>query len=191
MQPNRQSYRENQWLVVFCDEINLPAQDAYGTQRVIMFLRQLTEQGGFWNNDCKWITLRRIQFVGACNPPTDAGRVTLSGRFLRHAPVLLVDYPAEESLKQIYRAFNQALLKLHPNLKGLVDPLNNAMVCFYLKNQARFTADMAPQYIYSPRELSRWVRALYEAIEPLDALTVDELVRLWGHEAMRLFQDTD
>ena len=31
------------WLVVFCDEINLPAQDKYGTQRVISFLRQLVE----------------------------------------------------------------------------------------------------------------------------------------------------
>ncbi|RYH29526.1 AAA family ATPase, partial [archaeon] len=189
MQPNRQSYRDNQWLVIFCDEINLPAQDAYGTQRVIMFLRQLTEHGGYWNNECKWIHLRRIQFVGACNPPTDAGRVELSERFLRNAPILFVDYPAESSLKQIYRCFNQALLRMHPNLKGFVDPMNDAMVELYLKNKEKFTADIAPQYIYSPRELSRWVRALYEAMEPLDAMTAEELVRLWGHEALRLFQD--
>lgn len=32
------------WLVLFCDEVNLPALDKYGTQRVISFLRQLTEQ---------------------------------------------------------------------------------------------------------------------------------------------------
>jgi len=54
--------------------------DAYGTQRVIMFLRQLTEQGGYsyWAGDyCKWINLRRIQCVGACNPPTDAGRACM------------------------------------------------------------------------------------------------------------------
>ena len=31
------------WLTIFCDEINLPASDKYGTQRVISFLRQLTE----------------------------------------------------------------------------------------------------------------------------------------------------
>lgn len=189
MQPNRQSYRDNQWLVVFCDEINLPAADLYGTQTVITFLRQLTEQGGFWNHDCKWITLRRIQFVGACNPPTDAGRVDLSRRFLRHAPVLFVDYPAEQSLKQIYRCFNQAMLRIHPNLRGFTDPLNDAMVEVYLKNKEKFTPDMAPQYIYSPRELSRWVRAMYEAIEGLEAMTADELVRLWAHEALRLFQD--
>ncbi len=35
------------WLVIFCDECNLPAADKYGTQRVITFLRQLVEQNGF------------------------------------------------------------------------------------------------------------------------------------------------
>ena len=49
--------------------------------------------------------------------------------------------------------------------------------------------DQHPQYIYSPRELSRWVRALYEAMNPLDAMTLDELVRLWANEALRLFHD--
>jgi dynein heavy chain 1 len=63
------------------------------------------------------------------------------------------------------------------------------MVDFYLRNQEKFTSDIAPQYIYSPRELSRWVRAMYEAIEPMDAMTPTELVRLWGHEALRLFHD--
>lgn len=29
----------NKWLVVFCDEINLPDQDKYGTMAVITFLR--------------------------------------------------------------------------------------------------------------------------------------------------------
>lgn len=120
-------------------------------------------------------------------------------------------------------------MKLHPSVRGCVDPLNNAMVEFYLRNQERFTQDVAPQYVYSPRELSRWVRAMYEAMEPLEvpstyflaannslrfadlsllclshlsyfypfctlsppnqAMTNDELVRLWAHEALRLFHD--
>lgn len=60
---------------MFCDEINLPDEDDYGTQAVVTFLRQLTEQKGFWQNSSHtWVKLERIQFVGACNPPTDAGR---------------------------------------------------------------------------------------------------------------------
>ena len=36
------------WLIMFCDEINLPDMDTYGTQRVISFLRQMVEHNGFY-----------------------------------------------------------------------------------------------------------------------------------------------
>ncbi|WVQ93134.1 hypothetical protein IAU59_000198 [Kwoniella sp. CBS 9459] len=178
------------WLVVFCDEINLPAMDKYGTQRVISFLRQLMECNGFWRtSDLSWVKMERIQFVGACNPPTDPGRVPLSHRFMRHAPVVMVDYPGEISLKQIYGTFNRALLKVVPALRGHSDALTDAMVDFYLSSQKRFTADIQAHYIYSPRELTRWSRGIYEAIKPLETLSLEGLVRVWAHEALRLFQD--
>ncbi|OCF56381.1 dynein heavy chain 1, cytosolic [Kwoniella mangroviensis CBS 10435] len=178
------------WLVVFCDEINLPATDKYGTQRVISFLRQLMECNGFWRtSDLAWVKMERIQFVGACNPPTDPGRVPLSHRFMRHAPLVMVDYPGEISLKQIYGTFNRALLKVIPTLRGQSDALTDAMVDFYLASQKRFTTDIQAHYIYSPRELTRWSRGIYEAIKPLETLSVEGLVRVWAHEALRLFQD--
>jgi dynein heavy chain 1 len=178
------------WLVVFCDEINLPATDKYGTQRVISFLRQLVECGGYWRaSDMAWVKLERIQFVGACNPPTDPGRVPLSHRFLRHAPLVMVDYPGEVSLKQIYGTYNRAALKVVPNLRAYAEPLTDAMVAFYLASQKHFTTDVQAHYVYSPRELTRWVRGIYGAIRPLETLSVEGLVRVWAHEALRLFQD--
>ncbi|SAL98745.1 hypothetical protein [Absidia glauca] len=178
------------WLVVFCDEINLPATDKYNTQRVISFLRQLVEYNGFWRtSDKAWVTLERIQFVGACNPPTDPGRVPLSHRFLRHAPLVMVDYAGQTSLMQIYGTFARAMLKVIPNLRGFAEPLTAAMVDLYLASQKRFTPDIQAHYIYSPRELTRWVRGIYEAIKPLETLSVEGLVRIWAHEALRLFQD--
>lgn len=178
------------WLILFCDEINLPDMDKYGTQRVISFLRQLVEHKCFYRSgDHSLVKLERIQFVGACNPPTDPGRKPLTHRFLRHVPVVYVDYPGETSLKQIYGTFNRAMLKLVPSLVPYAEPLTNAMVEFFLKSQERFTQDMQPHYVYSPREMTRWVRGIYEAIRPLDNLSVEGLVRLWAHEALRLFQD--
>lgn len=178
------------WIVLFCDEINLPATDKYGTQKVISFLRQLVERGGYWRTtDKAWVKLERIQFVGACNPPTDPGRVPLSHRFLRHAPLIMVDYPGESSLKQIYGTFSRAILKVVPTLRAFAEPLTDAMVDFYLTSQRRFTTDVQAHYVYSPRELTRWTRGIYEAIRPLDNLSVEGLVRLWAHEALRLFQD--
>ncbi|GBG31493.1 Dynein heavy chain, cytoplasmic [Hondaea fermentalgiana] len=180
----------DRWLVVFCDEVNLPVADAYGTQHVITFMRQIVEQGGFWRpRDLAWVSVERIQFVSACNPPTDPGRVPLSHRFLRHTPLLLVDYPVADSLRQIYGTFNRALLKLQPSLRAHGDALTEAMVDVYAANKARFSADIAPHYVYSPRELSRWMRALYEALGQMETASVDLLVRLWLHEGLRLFHD--
>lgn len=178
------------WLVLFCDEINLPAPDRYGSQRVISFLRQLVEQNGFWRtSDKTWVSLERIQFVGACNPPTDAGRHAMGPRFLRHSPIVMVDYPGEQSLHQIYGTFNTAILKIIPSLRGFSDALTKAMVQLYIESQARFTPKIQPHYIYSPRELTRWARGIYEAIKPLETLQLEGLVRIWAHEALRLFQD--
>jgi hypothetical protein len=56
-------------------------------------------------------------------------------RFLRHVPVVYVDYPGETSLKQIYGTFNRAMLRMIPNLRAYADPLTNAMVEFYLLSQ--------------------------------------------------------
>jgi dynein heavy chain 1, cytosolic len=37
--------------------------------------------------------------------------------------------------------------------------------------------------------MTRWVRGINEAIRPLGTLSSNELVRLWVHEALRLFHD--
>ena len=178
----------NKNLVLFCDEINLPDEDKYGTQCIITFLRQLTEQKGFWRNkDHSWIRLERIQFVGACNPPTDAGRHPMGKRFMRHSPLMLVDFPGNFSLMQIYGTFNKGMLKPHPELKNNWEKLTTAMVEYYDQSQKRFTSDMHAHYIYSPRELTRWKYAIYEALSSVESM--EHLVRLWAHEALRLFED--
>lgn len=181
-------------LILFCDEINLPAPDKYGTQRAISFIRQLVEQNSFWRTSDKVeVKLDRIQFVGACNPPTDAGRSPLGARFLRHAPLIMVDYPGKISLVQIYGTFAKSVLKLMPSVSGYHEKLTEAMVQLYIESQKLFTPKQQPHYVYSPRELSRWMRGIYNAIcrfnEANKTLSGQTLVRLWAHEAHRLFQD--
>jgi len=101
----------------------------------------------------------------------------------------MVDYPGGVSLRQIYGTYNRALLKVVPNLRAYAEPLTDAMVEFYLASQQHFTTDVQAHYVYSPRELTRWVRGIYEAIRPLETLSSEGLVRVWAHEALRLFQD--
>lgn len=159
---------QSKWLIFFLDEVNLPTPDQYGTQPVISYLRQLIEMGGYWRpSDYACVRLERIQFVAACNPPTDAGRHPLPSRLLRHAPVLYVDYPAQSSLTQIYSTFVAALTRpfpevriqvevssLHPISRFTLQGITEAMIAVYLWSQQHFTSSMHAHYIYSPRELS-------------------------------------
>lgn len=91
-------------------------------------------------------------------------------------------------MKLIYGVFNKALLERTP-VASLADACTVAMVETYETSRLRFTADQQPHYIYSPRELTRWVRALREGLDGHDAITETELARLVYHEGLRLFRD--
>jgi dynein heavy chain 1 len=169
-------------LVLFCDEINLPEADEFGTQAVVSLMRQMVERGGFWLSSSIaykigrakwnsivggqtdvgriWISLHKVTIVGACNPPNHPGRHPLSQRFLRQCPVLYVDFPSKESLNQIYSTYLNAMFGASKRLSEIVPSLAQAMVDVYDKNLARFDKAKQPQYIYSPRELTRWIHAL-------------------------------
>lgn len=58
-------------------------------------------------------------------------------RFLRHVPVVYVDYPGPASLTQIYGTFNRAMLRLIPSLRTYAEPLTAAMVEFYNMSQVK------------------------------------------------------
>lgn len=181
---------EGKWVVVFCDEINLPAADNYGTQKVIALMRQIVEHGGFWRaKDKEWVQCVNLQFVGACNDPNDPGRQRLPSRFMRHVCLVQVGYPGENSLKQIYQTFNRATLKCAPDLRSFSDPLTVAMLDVYNMSRSEFTTSKMSHYVYSPRELTRWCRGILETVISVAYSELWQLLRLWFHEGLRLFCD--
>lgn len=178
------------WVVVFCDEINLPGVDKYNCQKVISLMRQMIEHNGFWDaNEMQWIELYNIQFVGACNSPKDPGRQRLSNRFSRHVNLVMVDYPGETSLYQIYETFMAAVMKYAPDLRGYNKSITRAMIDVYQKSKKRMTPDVQRHYIYSPRELTRWSRGLLEALKSNTYTQLPDFIRIWYHEGLRLFYD--
>lgn len=182
-----------------------------------------------------WVTLENILFVAACNPPSLSGRRPLSPRLLRHFSVIHVDYPEFRNLQHIYTTMYQALFATLPQLHRIIDPLVQATLFVFQQNQTLFTphknleeADVdsliksklhpsllptfgipnppPPQCIYSPRDITRWIRALYHSLSPFFAmypaavntereqdaiasLTVAMVVKLWWYEGEKLFAD--
>merc|ERR1719498_1796161 len=93
-------------------------------------------------------------------------------------------------MKQIYGTFNRGMLKLQPQLeKKVADAMTNVMVAFWFGNSKKFTTDMQPHYLYSPRELTRWKIAMHEAMKDYDGMTETNLIRLGIHEGLRIFVD--
>lgn len=197
-------------VVLFCDEVNLEQPDCYQTQKSISFLRCMAEHGGFWDGiSPQWIRIEGLQVVAACNPEEDAGRHKLPARFLRHCTVVRVEQPNATDLKIIYGVFVEDLLgKLHRNLPSRTKQLSSAMVEFFTRNKNKFcpveTGPLRPHYIYSPRELSRWVRGMEKLlldddganfkVSSLDLDSSSDMV--WGevvssfcYEGRRLFRD--
>lgn len=41
---------------------------------------------------------------------------------------------------------------------------------------------MQPHYIYSPREMTRWVKGVGAALAQLEYCEPEMLVRIWAHE---------
>ncbi|KAI5952826.1 DYN1 [Candida jiufengensis] len=177
------------WLVVFCDEINLPKLDGYGSQNIISLINQMIKFNGFWRTkDMQWVTLENIQFVGACNSPKDPGRHDLSSRFLRHVSLIMVDYPGKNSLFQIYQTFNNAIFKCAPDLKPFITNTTHASIEIYEVSKSHFSSK-APHYVYSPRELTRWCKGLFNALQSDNYDDLHKFLRLWYHEGLRLFHD--
>ncbi|CCF59102.1 hypothetical protein KAFR_0G00690 [Kazachstania africana CBS 2517] len=177
-------------LVFFFDEINLPQNDKYGSQAVILFLRQLAEKRGFWKvPENKWVVIEDIQIVGACNPSTDLGRISLTNRFVRHTAVLYVDYPTLESLKYIYGAYFEAALCLLPQFKTLSKFFSEASVSLYVDCKESFKAASQIHYVFSPRDLTRLVRGFYAHILDGSRQDLISLIKLWSYEIWRIFGD--
>lgn len=153
-------------VVLFCDEVNLEKPDCYGTQKAVSFLRCLTEQHGFWSGSPpSWVSLQGIQIVAACNPADDPGRHKLPDRFIRHCNVVRVEEPNKEDLNIIYGVFVKTLFrKISPSLESKAKLITSAMIDFFLRNKETFCpaggGPLEPHYIYSPRDLSRWVRGM-------------------------------
>ena len=97
----------------------------YKNQSLITFLRQLIEKNGYWHLVQKyWIELENIQFssLGACNPPTDAGRVVLTPRYVNLCPLILVE----------------GLLKVTPPIYNKADGVAGTRVDVHQNSSIRF-----------------------------------------------------
>ena len=77
-------------MVFFIDDVNMPQLDRYGSQPPCELLRQIIDQGGYYDVDKLFFkNVRETKFVTACAPPS-GGRNPVSPRLFRHFNMLWV-----------------------------------------------------------------------------------------------------
>ncbi|TPX62627.1 hypothetical protein PhCBS80983_g00247 [Powellomyces hirtus] len=185
--------REAERLILYLKDINLPKPDKYATVELVQFLQQLLTYQGFYDHNLEWVGIENVQIVASMNPSTTMGRHELSTRFTSVIRQSYMAYPDQEQLQAIYRILVQPIL-FHSvpghktwSLPRNVEKLATTMISIYDEISKRFTPDVKAHYLFTPRDVTRWILGLaryeYTDSEP------GELLNVVAHEAQRLFQD--
>jgi dynein heavy chain 2, cytosolic len=177
-------------LVLYLKDINLPRPDMYDTCQLIAFLQQIITFEGFYNEELEFLKLERIQIVASINAATTVGRHPLSTRFTAIVRICVVDYPETSELVSVYDAFLSTVLQnvqlgdrkwLQPSER---ERLANTIVEIYQKTREKFTVDDRRHYLFTPRDMTIWVKNLcrYD-------LATENLLDAVANEACRIFRD--
>ena len=178
-------------MVFFIDDVNMPQLDRYGSQPPCELLRQIIDQGGYYDVDKLFFKhVRETKFVSACAPPS-GGRNPVSPRLFRHFNMLWVPDLSAQSMKQIFSQILKGYLAMKEDgtLASRADLIIKAAVEIY-QNVIR---DFLPtptkcHYTFNLRDLSKVVQGMLMC-DVRNIEDVEYLVKLYMCETYRVFRD--
>ncbi|XP_039715556.1 dynein axonemal heavy chain 17 isoform X7 [Pteropus medius] len=178
-------------LIYFIDDMNMPEVDKYGTVAPHTLIRQHMDHKHWY--DRQKLTLKEVhncQYVACMNPTS--GSFTIDPRLQRHFCVFAVSFPGQEALTTIY----STILSQHLAYRSapmVVQKMSNQLVASALALHQKVTATFLPtaikfHYIFNLRDLSNIFQGLLFSTAEILRTPLD-LVRLWLHEAERVYGD--
>ena len=145
-------------LVMFIDDMNMPAVDTYGTQQPIAMLKLLVDRGGCYDRgkDLNWKTMKDLDYVAAMGKP-GGGRNDVDPRFISLFSVFNMTFPSEASLYHIYNSilaghvqpFSHGIQATVPVLTEMTMDLYKSVVRDLPPTPSKF------HYLFNLRDLSR------------------------------------
>lgn len=177
-------------MLMLVDDLNMPAKEVYGAQPPIELLRQVIDNGGYY--DCKKLFFKNVvetQFIAACAPP-GGGRSEVTPRLIRHFHMLNVTDLSEQSMKTIFSSILEGFLSV---FSSECQEVVEAMVDGSIELYGRMKGEMLPtpsksHYTFNLRDLSKVVQGITQ-VTPAKISKKDELAKVWCHEASRVFRD--
>ena len=178
--------------VIFIDDLNMPEKESYGAQPPIEILRQLLDQGGWYERkDNSMKKIIETRFVSAMGPP-GGGRTFITPRFQRHLSMIsLADFEDDTLL----RIFSSILHWFFTNFRfgENVTKVENKIVqatrdVYKTAMEKLLPTPLKSHYTFNLRDFSKVILGICMA----DSHTItetDEIIRLWVHEILRVFGD--
>lgn len=126
--------QEGKRLLVFVDDLNMPAHDLYHSQPPLELLRQWLTYGTWYNRrECTLMTITDMQLLAAMGPP-GGGRAEISARLLNRFRVIAMPFPPEREVKRIYRALiEDKLAEFEEEIRLLTDTFTGATIDVFKK----------------------------------------------------------
>ncbi|KFP53735.1 Dynein heavy chain 17, axonemal, partial [Cathartes aura] len=181
-------------LIYFIDDMNMPEVDKYGTVAPHTLIRQHMDHGHWY--DRNKLTLKDIhncQYLACMNPT--AGSFTIDSRLQRHFCVFAVNFPGQEALLTVYSTIlTQHLAQQRMPQAWSLGTCPPAHLCFlptalHQKVASTFLPTAIKfHYLFNLRDLSNIFQGLLFSTPECLKSPVD-LVRLWLHEAERVYGD--
>jgi dynein heavy chain len=181
-----------QHAIIFVDDLNMPEVEIYGAQPPIELLRQLIDNGGWYDlKEKSWKSIVDTSLIAGMGPP-GGGRNSVTPRFLRHFNLFCFSEFDDNSLRRIF----STIIKWHfesysfPGdvrstaeslIETTLDTYRNAMI-FLLPTPQK------SHYTFNLRDFSRIMQGVL-LCKPSEIFNKAALVRHWSHEVLRVFGD--
>nr|CCA18047.1 PREDICTED: dynein heavy chain 7 putative [Albugo laibachii Nc14] len=176
--------------VVFVDDLNMPAKEVYGAQPPIELLRQVMDHSGWYNRkDTLFTQLVDVQFIAAMGPP-GGGRSRITQRCARHFH-LIHFLPFDKTCLSVI--FSHIAAWWLAPFDQVVTSQADGIVQATLEIYHRIASSLLPtparsHYTFNLRDLSKVFQGISQGT-PQTVHDVDDLIRLWSHECLRVFSD--